>query len=67
MFAKKLKRTNIDWGILVLCIVEQIKDFLKIGKLCKNFRNLANFDAIRPILFLYGQQYHSMRLEPETV
>ena len=29
--------------------------------LCKNFPNLANFEAIRPILFLNDQQCHSIR------
>ena len=40
---------------------KKIKIFSKIRMLCKNFRSLANFEAIRPIIFLNGQQYHSIR------
>jgi hypothetical protein len=40
--------------------LEKFKIFSKIRMLCKNFGSLANFEAIRPILFLKGQQYHSI-------
>jgi hypothetical protein len=39
----------------------KIKIFSKICMMCINFRNLPNFEAIRPILFLDGQQYHPIR------
>ena len=35
--------------------------------MCKNFRNLANFEAIRPILFLNGQQYHYIRYKSQKM
>ena len=56
---EKKKVLNCYWGFGYLW--NFLKIFSKNHMLCKNFHNLSNCEAIRLILFLNGQQYHSIR------
>jgi hypothetical protein len=62
MFAKNQssKGQKLTELLKIWVSLKKFKIFSKIRMLFNNFSYFANFEAIRPILFLNGQQYHTI-------